>query len=55
MVSVASLDGRLGYALGLTGFAAGLVVATPQTAVLVALVAFFVGKSMNSTLRMVAA
>jgi hypothetical protein len=55
MGAVTALDGRLGYVLGLVGLAAGLAVAPPQTALLVAIVAFFVGKSVTSTLRVFAA
>jgi hypothetical protein len=54
MTAATRVDGRVGYALAVVGAAVGLALGTPQTAVLAAIVAFFIGKSINSTLRVFA-
>jgi hypothetical protein len=51
MTTASRVDGRVGYVLAVVGAAVGFALGTPQTAVLAAIVAFFVGKSINSTLR----
>jgi uncharacterized membrane protein len=54
MTTIARLDGRLGYAMGAVGAVLGLAAGSGETAVLAAVIAFFLGKSITSTLRVFA-